>query len=96
MLNFDPDLVITSQSVKHAKPVEQTSKDDSLTECKLLRFCAEKGAAQNIKTAKIVCIRADTLILRPQLLTSLICNRDHALYKSFLGLQLERQVPKDG
>lgn len=63
MLNFDPDLVITSQSVKHAKPVEQTSKDDSLTECKLLRFCAEKGAAQNIKTAQLVCIQTCTWIL---------------------------------
>ena len=65
-----------------------------MTDGKLVRFCAEKGAAQNIKTAKIVCIRADTLILRPQLLNTLICNTDPALHLPSLGLQLKRQETK--
>ena len=57
----------SNQIGKHAKPVEQRSKDDLLTECKLLRLCAEKGAAQNIKTGQLVCIQTGTWIICPVL-----------------------------
>ena len=81
----DFHIVISNQIAKHAKPVEQTSKDDSLTECKLLRFCAEKGAAQNIKTAQLVCIQTSTwilcLVVNPQLL-----NIAHVLSQPVLQL----------